>query len=597
MNGPTNLPGLDLPESLGRITSSFAGSRPFTFDLLATGCGHPREAESALLSVLEHRHAQRPFDWIFVDLDGVLGTAKIDHEADEVDVKAYRAFPNAEISKAIIGYLVRSSWTSAAWGFTVISQPQVHLRYEEEWFSWADSREALRLLDRHSVSIETTGALLTAVLGKNGVGGPLSRLFELLRLRWTAEEWQSHALAMQGLDVRSALQDKGARIPALTSMAAKLTALKDLACRFYEANLRRTETLVRGAIVRMQSSGSARGGIEIPLPWAGHAAEILRNEDVGFAQIVPPHVRMEPMLYCVAGIVSAVRETDRPLVDLFSGKKLRSRVKAMLEDSPRLDESVANDWAAAAGALGYRYEAHRNADDLREAEECIARALEADAKAHHALWIRGNLLRLQGRPKEALLSNTRARDLAPRTGNYWRGMALALKDLGRSREARRELVRGIHADPSNMALWVDLGIHLFNHGERRAACYCFARAKEKGDASATQNFQAVCSGTPRASDCPLVLRPRVIRLMNRSFPVWYGWSKLRPSIGAGLRVVVLLLLAAWSYGAFATAPATGWWVGVVGFLALLVASYVPGLMRPALRSVRRRDRTSERRRP
>jgi hypothetical protein len=122
----------DLPEALGRITSRFGGTKPFTLDLLVTGCGHPREAEIALLSILEHRHAQQPFDWLFVDQDGTRD-ATSDAIVDDIDVKAYRAFPNLAITRGIIGMFVKSMWASAAWGFAVVSQPPVPQRREEEW--------------------------------------------------------------------------------------------------------------------------------------------------------------------------------------------------------------------------------------------------------------------------------------------------------------------------------------------------------------------------------------------------------------------------------------------------------------------------------
>ena len=575
MNSNPDEHSASLPIELGSVLRSRKGTAQFRCDLIAASPGHPRESERVIFDVLQNRHAAQPYDWVFISYDASQKMGDFAIEGKELDIKPYRNFPDPKITADIAEYYVRDGLVASAWAFGLVAQPACHLLPLDDWYGWASSRDALRQLDAAAGRLAVAAALVErvspAVQDAASSADPVRQLLDVVRLRWTGSQWLAGRDNIMALDVAGALAEKG--VPGAAAMADLLFELRHLAASFYDASLVRTEALVSGAIERMRRTGALRGVILITVPWLAQAEAALVTADVEFDVIVPAKVGMGAMLDEARLLLGVGDEKDRRLGELFSGKRIRTRIEALLEDSPDPTKARAQDWANAAQGLATRYEIRHDANELKRAEECVSRALALDNAMDHAWWVKGELLTLQRKPKEALVTLDRALALAPRNAQYWRAKGTALDHLGHTRAARRHFVRSVHVSPYEGSVWTFLGLHYHSHGRRAAACYCFGKGKEYRSEPARDNHGMLGCPEPSLWNCPLVLLPIVIRAMNRVvLPLRYGWGDAR--INAGLLAGAIFLIGVAIWGAIVGAFAGGFWGGLLGFATFLLASAV-----------------------
>ena len=564
-----------LPIELGRVLRSREGAARFRCDLIAASPGHSRESERVIFDVLQSRHATQPYDWVFMSYDASQKNGEFAIEEKELDIQPYRNFPDPQITADIAEYFVRDGLVASSWAFGLVAQPACHLLPLDDWYGWASSRDALRQLDAAAGRLAVAAALLErtrrAVQDAESSADPVRQLLDLVRLRWTGSEWLVNRDNVMALDVAGALTAR--RAPGAAAMARLLSELRQLAASFYDASLLRTEALVAGAIERMRWTGARRAAILIAIPWVQQVEAALATADVGFDVILPAKTANGAMLDEVRLLLGASDEQGRRLGELFSGERIRTRIEALLEDRPDLGKARAQDWAGAAQGLATRYEIHHDANDLKRAEECVSRTLALDETNDHAWWVKGELLTLQQKHKEALVTLDRALALAPRKAQYWRAKGTALDHLGRTRAARSHLVRSIYLSPREGSLWTFLGLHYDRHGRRAATCYCFGKGKEYRSEPARDNYKMLGCPEPRLWNCPLVLLPIVIRAMNRVvLPLRYGWDDAR--LNAGLLAGAVFMIGAAIWGAIVGAFAGGFWGGLLGFGTFLLASAV-----------------------
>jgi tetratricopeptide (TPR) repeat protein len=515
-----------LPIELGRVLRPRKGSAPFCCDLIAAGPGHPRESERVIFDVLQSRHAAQPYDWVFMTYDASQKQGEFAIDEKELAIEPYRNFPDSKITADIAESYVRDGFVASAWAFGLVAQPAFHVLPLDDWYGWAVSRDTLRQLDATAGRLAMAAALLErtsrTVQDAANSADPVRQLLDLVRLRWTGSQWLASRDNIMAMDVAGALAAQG--VPGAASMARLLSELRHLAASFYDASLRRTEAVVAGAVERMRQTGARRGAILIAIPWLEQAEAVLVTADVGFDVILPAKVAMSAMLDDARLLLGVGEEQYRRLGELFSGKRIRTRIEALLEDRPDLTKARAQDWAGAAQGLACRYEIRHDAKDLKLAEECVSRALALDEAMDHAWWVKGELLTMQRKHEEALVTLERALALAPRNAPYWRAKGAVLDHLGRTRAARTHFVRAIHLSPRDGSLWTFLGLHYHRHGRRAAACYCFGKGKEYRNEAARDNHRMLRCPEPRLWNCPFILLPIVIRAMNRVvLPLRYGW--------------------------------------------------------------------------
>lgn len=575
MNSNPDEHSASLPIELGSVLRSRKGTARFRCDLIAASPGHPRESERVIFDVLQNRHAAQPYDWVFMSYDASQKMGDFAIEGKELDINPYRNFPDPKITADIAEYYVRDGLVASAWAFGLVAQPACHLLPLDDWYGWASSRDALRQLDAAAGRLAVAAALLErtsrAVQDTASSADPVRQLLDIVRLRWTGSQWLAGRDNVMALDVAGALTAQGT--PGAAAMARLLSELRQLAASFYDASLLRTEALVAGALERMRRTGARRVAILIAIPWLEQTEAALATADVGFDVILPAKTAMGAMLDEARLLLGVSDEQHRRLGELFSGERIRTRIEALLEDSPDLTKASAQDWAGAAQGLATRYEIGHDANDLKRAEECVSRALALDEARDHAWWVKGELLTLQRKHKEALVTLDRALALAPRNAQYWRAKGAVLDHMGRTRVARRHFVRSIHLSPSEGSVWTFLGLHYHRHGRRAAACYCFGKGKEYRSEPARDNYRMLGCPEPRLWNCPLVLLPIVIRAMNRVvLPLRYGWGDAR--MNAVLLAGIIFLVGAAIWGTIVGAFAGGFWGGLLGFGTFLLASAV-----------------------
>lgn len=573
MNSNPDEHSAPLPIELGRVLRSTKGAARCRCDLIAASPGHPRESERVIFDVLQSRHAAQPYDWVFMSYDGSQKIGDFAIEGKELDIEPYRNFPDPKITADIAEYYVRDGLAPSVWAFGLVAQPACHLLPLDDWYGWASSRDALRQLDAAAGRLAVAAALLErtsrAVQHAASSADPVRQLLDLVRLRWTGSQWLAGRDNVMAMAVARALTAQEA--PGAAAMAHLLSGLRQLAASFYDASLLRTEALVAGALERMRQTGARRVAILIAIPWLEQVEGALATADVGFHVILPAKTTMGAMLDEARLLLGVGDEQHRRLGELFSGERIRTRIEALLEDRPDLAKARAEDWAGAAQGLATRYEIRHDANDLKRAEECVSRALALDETRDHTWWVRGELLTLQRKHKEALVTLDRALALAPRKGQYWRAKGTALDHLGRTRAARMHFVRSIHLLPYDGSVWTFLGLHYHRHGRRAAACYCFGKGKEYRSEPARDNHGILGCPEPRLWNCPLLLLPIVIRAMNRVvLPLRYGWGDAR--MNAGLLAGAFFLIGAAIWGTIVGAFAGGFWGGLLGFGTFLLAS-------------------------
>lgn len=564
-----------LPIELGRVLRSSEGDARFHCDLIAASLGHSRESERVIFDLLQSRHAAHPYDWVFMSYDASQKNGEFAIEGKELDIQPYRNFSDQKITADIAEYFVRDGLVASAWAFGLVAQPACHLLPLDDWYGWASSRDALRQLDAAAGRLAVAAALLErrwrGVQDAATSADIVLQLLDLVRLRWTGSQWLAGRNNVMALDVAAALTAHGA--PGAAPMARLLFQLRQLAASFYDASLLRTESLVTGAVERMRQTGARRAAILIAIPWLEQAEAALATADVGFDAILPAKTAMGAMLDQARLLLGVGDEKDRRLGELFSGERIRTRIEALLQNSPDLTKARAQDWAGAAQGLATRYEIHHNANDLKRAEECVSRALALDEAMDHAWWVKGELLTLEQQHKEALVTLDRALALAPRNAQYWRAKGAALDNLGRTQAARRHFVRSIHISPYDGSVWTFVGLHYHRHGRRAAACYCFGKGREYRSEPARDNYGILGCPEPRLWNCPPALLPIVIRAMNRVvLPLRYGWGDAR--INAGLLAGAVFLIGTAIWGAIVGAFTGGFRGGLLGFGTFLLAAAV-----------------------
>ena len=354
----------------------------------------------------------------------------------------------------------------------------------------------------------------------------------------------------------------------------------------------RVEALVDGALERMLKEGARRGAIVVGAHFADLAERLLRERGTSFVKLVPDGVKVEPLLDA-SGDFLGVKHREHKLEQLFSGQPIRTEVEMLLESgNEELREERARDWSEAAQGYIFRYDVKRDAHARDMGAKCLERALHLMPDLSHALWLKGELCRLQGDTSAAVRLFEQVIRKEPRNGTYWCSKADALKQSGRARAAYRCYVRGIHVAPGSKELWTNLGLFLYYTGRERAACYCFFRGKKLKSEAARQDFEMVCHREPNFWDRPLSLQPAVIRLMNRFvLPLRYGWHDARQKAGLLVGAITSLVMAA--YGAYLGFRAARYLGGLLGFFTLLLAWLVVAavvLMNAAELSARRRVR-------
>ena len=494
-----------LPPEIGTCKRRLRGEARETVFLIATGPGHPPAEERAALAVLQHLHTAAPIEWVFETLDSSARRGDVYVDQREIDVRPYRNFPDAEITKSIAVSMLDQKLGSAAWAFAVTSDPAARLQAFDDWHGWASHRDALRFMDGAAGRMESICMVLESLVP--GKPEALETMTALMRLAWTSEEWRARPPGLP-IDPAGLLAHLGDAAGDLTATAEFLTWFQTRAGEFYESGLARATALVDKALGALRRAGAARGAIVLGAAWIDSAAELLTSRKVGFVEIWPRDVRVSPMLDHAALMLNEEDDSGRKLTELFSGEKIRSRVEALSGVPQEMRRHWAGDWSAA--GQGLRFERQ-----LAKGEECARRALEIDPRWAAAWEVRGLIAYDQGSYRDALSFVEKAIALEPHEARYRELEAAALESLGRRREASEAAVRGIRLNPKSGNLWCLFGNLLHGEGKVRQACYCFAQGKALGEPAAADNWQMVCRSPSTRRDCPLAVHPWRLALGHR----------------------------------------------------------------------------------
>lgn len=114
---------------------------------------------------------------------------------------------------------------------------------------------------------------------------------------------------------------------------------------------------------------------------------------------------------------------------------------------------------------------------VRDVEGALS-DLEREAPEPGTLCIRGTLLYVEGRPREALEDFHRAAEAAPRWADAFAGRAAARWALGQAAEAEEDYGRAIALEPLEAALYENRGLLRFKAGRRAEAAADLERAIE-----------------------------------------------------------------------------------------------------------------------
>lgn len=537
----SGMPSLDTPPEAGAVVERHEGDSSFVVYLVASQAGHPPAAEKAVHASLTSLHSRTPLERVFVSLDAA---AKSGFEEGEMELGPYRAFANRSVSGAISTTMIDADLMSGGMAFGITAEPAARVHVVDDWYGWALQREALSRLNEEAGRIVLIAQLVDFLLPDGAPGSDRVRgAVSCVGLEWDALEWRRNEQVVRGLDPSRALAPLRGEIPEFEAIADFVAVGLGWAMEFYEAGAARADTIVDRVLASLREDGSRREGepgraaIVLTLPWLEHAAERLRAEGASFVALAAPGVSRASMLDTAGIAVGELSDTNRRLGELFSGKKrFTGRVEALDANARERARRRSSDWVTAGQALRQRVEVHERhvwlsrgiralEAEMKKIEECFQRALAADP-TYPAAWVAFGGFRVDnGRAAESLEYFDEALRLDAKDLRAWEGRGEALNSVGRSREARRALLRCVYLEPGTGRYWNRLGLHYHGRGGYGAACYCFDRGRALGDDMARQNWEMVCSGG-RAAARPRSLHPVVQLLMRRIvLPSGHLWSR------------------------------------------------------------------------
>jgi tetratricopeptide (TPR) repeat protein len=119
---------------------------------------------------------------------------------------------------------------------------------------------------------------------------------------------------------------------------------------------------------------------------------------------------------------------------------------------------------------------HYRAGNLKQAEHLYRQVLSSNPDNADALNSLGNVLRVSGKPEEAILCYRNALNLQPRLAEIHANLGLALKDMDRLAEAASAFRKALRIKPGLAELYIGLGNILQEKGDLDGAIANFKKA-------------------------------------------------------------------------------------------------------------------------
>lgn len=150
-------------------------------------------------------------------------------------------------------------------------------------------------------------------------------------------------------------------------------------------------------------------------------------------------------------------------------------VRDSLADSTALMAEIARDTSRAAAHLGYaRFLLHEG--DYAEALAAAREAFRIEPEANRTAFLIGRIQLRMNRPADARRSTQRAVALAPSEARYLNGLGYASSLAGRHEDALAAYALALKHQPVNGFAYYNVGVTLFNRGDRASARDAFYRA-------------------------------------------------------------------------------------------------------------------------
>jgi hypothetical protein len=135
MSETAHEPAIEIPQTLEAVRHVGSGSAHQAI-LIASTFGHSPAGEERVLAVLEHLDSQQPIDYLFVTFDAAHRKGNCYFDQRELDVSAFKAFPNRKVTADLAVAFQQRGWADATWAFSVMTQRRVRLRAFDDWYSW-----------------------------------------------------------------------------------------------------------------------------------------------------------------------------------------------------------------------------------------------------------------------------------------------------------------------------------------------------------------------------------------------------------------------------------------------------------------------------
>ena len=150
-------------------------------------------------------------------------------------------------------------------------------------------------------------------------------------------------------------------------------------------------------------------------------------------------------------------------------------VRDALSDASAVMAVIARDASRAAAHLGYaRFLLHEG--DYAEALEAAREALVIEPEAHEIAFLIGRIQLRMNRLADAERSMLRALALAPAEASYLNGLGYAYSRMGRHDDALATYAMALKHQPVNGFAYYNVGVTLFNGGDKKSARDAFYRA-------------------------------------------------------------------------------------------------------------------------